>query len=43
LLGQGIIRERELDLADLELSTRIWMINSVRKWVEVRLLNKLTD
>ncbi|EMR05975.1 Para-aminobenzoate synthase component 1 [Bhargavaea cecembensis DSE10] len=41
LLEQGIIRERELDLSDLESSTRIWMINSVRKWVEVRLVNKL--
>lgn len=40
LLGQGVIREKELDLADLELSTRIWLINSVRKWVEVRLMNK---
>ncbi|WP_213423432.1 aminodeoxychorismate synthase component I [Bhargavaea massiliensis] len=41
LLEQGIIRERELDLSDLESSTRMWMINSVRKWVEVRLVNKL--
>lgn len=40
LLEEGTINEKELHLTDLESATRIWLINSVRKWVEVRLENK---
>ena len=37
LLDEGVIMEKELFVSDLESSSKIWMINSVRKWVEVRL------
>ncbi|WP_269920102.1 aminotransferase class IV [Caldifermentibacillus hisashii] len=35
LLKQGKISEKTLKLADLNTCTKIWLINSVRKWVEV--------
>lgn len=35
LLKQGKISEKILKLADLNTCTKIWLINSVRKWVEV--------
>ncbi|MEK0291457.1 aminodeoxychorismate synthase component I [Caldifermentibacillus hisashii] len=35
LLKQGKISEKILKLADLNTCTKIWFINSVRKWVEV--------
>ncbi|MED3643341.1 aminodeoxychorismate synthase component I [Caldifermentibacillus hisashii] len=35
LLKQGKISEKTLKLADLNTCTKIWFINSVRKWVEV--------
>ncbi len=37
LIERGIIRERTLRLADLERSTRFWLINSVRGWVPAEL------
>lgn len=37
LLSEGIIEEKVLTRADLKLATKIWFINSVRKWVEVQL------
>ncbi|MBM7654645.1 aminodeoxychorismate synthase component I [Neobacillus cucumis] len=39
LLKEGIIRERILTIADLRLSSKIWFINSVRKWLEVELVD----
>ncbi|WP_404332541.1 aminodeoxychorismate synthase component I [Mesobacillus maritimus] len=39
LIKNGEIQERTLTLGDLHKSKRIWFINSVRKWVEVRLIN----
>ncbi len=35
LLEQGEIKERILNPADLERASRIWLINSVRGWVQV--------
>lgn len=40
LLEEGDIAEKELNRSDLEAATRIWLINSVRKWVEVRLVHE---
>ncbi len=37
LLDQGAIVERVLTRDDLDRASRIWLINSVRGWVEVRL------
>jgi para-aminobenzoate synthetase/4-amino-4-deoxychorismate lyase len=37
LLATGVIQERVLTLDDLETATRLWCINSLREWVEVRL------
>ncbi|MCM3764742.1 aminodeoxychorismate synthase component I [Neobacillus niacini] len=37
LLNSGEIREKTLTLGDLEKATKIWFINSVRKWLEVQL------
>ncbi|WP_276522284.1 aminodeoxychorismate synthase component I [Kallotenue papyrolyticum] len=37
-LAQGQIAERRLTRDDLRRATRIWLINSVRGWVEVRLV-----
>ncbi|MGM0903840.1 MAG: aminodeoxychorismate synthase component I [Bacillota bacterium] len=39
LIKSGEIQERILTRGDLQKSKRIWFINSVRKWVEVRLIN----
>ena len=38
LLFNGIISEKTLTLADLNKSTKIWFINSVRKWLEVLII-----
>ena len=38
LLDQGKIRERVLSLPDLDRSTGIFLINSVRKWQEAELV-----
>jgi para-aminobenzoate synthetase / 4-amino-4-deoxychorismate lyase len=38
LLQSGDIQEKVLTLLDLKKSTKIWFINSVRKWVEVTLV-----
>ncbi|KZE39902.1 aminobenzoate synthetase [Bhargavaea cecembensis] len=40
LLKEGVIAERELSVSDLESCTKIWLVNSVRKWVEVRLVQE---
>ncbi|SDI26788.1 aminodeoxychorismate synthase component I [Natribacillus halophilus] len=37
LLEQGIVKEQILSIADLEKADRVWLINSVRGWVEVSL------
>jgi para-aminobenzoate synthetase/4-amino-4-deoxychorismate lyase len=37
LLDRGEIQERVVSVADLSRATRVWFINSVREWVEVRL------
>jgi para-aminobenzoate synthetase/4-amino-4-deoxychorismate lyase len=38
LLSQGEIMERRMDLADLRRASRIWVINSVRKWRDATLV-----
>lgn len=38
LLEQGELRERVLRKADLNETTRAWFINSLREWVQVRLV-----
>ncbi|MBO1001513.1 chorismate-binding protein [Pseudogracilibacillus auburnensis] len=40
LLSDGTIVERKIKKADLHSCTRIWLINSVRKWVEVELVKQ---
>ncbi len=37
LLEQGELRERRLTPADLIRAERVWLVNSVRKWVEIDL------
>ncbi|PLS05442.1 aminodeoxychorismate synthase component I [Neobacillus cucumis] len=37
LIKEGIIREKVLTFADLRQSSKIWFINSVRKWLEVEI------
>lgn len=37
LLDAGIVRERVVGREDLPRAARIWLVNSVREWVEVRL------
>jgi para-aminobenzoate synthetase/4-amino-4-deoxychorismate lyase len=37
LLNDGVARERVLYEADVRAATRVWFINGVRKWLEVRL------
>ena len=37
LIDAGHIQERRLAREDLRLATRVWLINSVREWVEVTL------
>ncbi|AZU62237.1 aminodeoxychorismate synthase component I [Neobacillus mesonae] len=39
LLINGDIQEKTLTVQDLQTCTKIWFINSVRKWVEVELVN----
>ena len=38
LLDQGLIRERVLTKSDVASAPRLWLINSVRGWVEARLV-----
>jgi para-aminobenzoate synthetase/4-amino-4-deoxychorismate lyase len=38
LMKEGVIREKVLTIADLQQSPRVWFINSVRKWLEVELV-----
>lgn len=38
LLKKGEIQEKTLTISDLKKATKIWCINSVRKWVEVKLI-----
>lgn len=38
LIKNGEVQEKVLTLADLTKSSKIWFINSVRKWLEVELL-----
>ncbi|MFC0302077.1 chorismate-binding protein [Virgibacillus soli] len=35
LLARGEIEEKRLTIQDLEMCSKVWFINSVRKWVEV--------
>jgi para-aminobenzoate synthetase/4-amino-4-deoxychorismate lyase len=37
LLRAGHVRQHNIRIADLERVTRMWLVNSVREWVEVRL------
>ncbi|MCQ6276875.1 aminodeoxychorismate synthase component I [Bacillus sp. V3B] len=39
LIKNGEVQEKILTIADLKKSSRIWFINSVRKWLEVELIN----
>ncbi|HEX6135261.1 MAG TPA: aminodeoxychorismate synthase component I [Longimicrobiales bacterium] len=41
LLAQHTIREADIRIRDLPRVTRMWLINSVREWVEVELLSAL--
>ncbi|MET3696411.1 para-aminobenzoate synthetase/4-amino-4-deoxychorismate lyase [Bacillus oleivorans] len=41
LIKEGVIQEKTLTLSDLEKSPKIWFINSVRKWLEVELIEEL--
>jgi para-aminobenzoate synthetase / 4-amino-4-deoxychorismate lyase len=36
LLRDGVVREADIPVADLARMSRMWLINSVREWVEVR-------
>ncbi|MDN4493525.1 aminodeoxychorismate synthase component I [Ureibacillus aquaedulcis] len=38
LIKEEIIQEKVLFLTDLENSSKVWFINSVRKWIEVELI-----
>lgn len=38
LLDDGAIRERILSTADVQAAPRLWLINSVREWVEAELV-----
>jgi para-aminobenzoate synthetase/4-amino-4-deoxychorismate lyase len=40
LIKEGIIRERILTIADLRESSKVWFINSVRKWLKVEIVDK---
>lgn len=40
LIKNGEVQEKTLTIADLKKSSRIWFINSVRKWLEVELIEK---
>lgn len=38
LIKNGQIHEKTITIADLKLCTKIWFINSVRKWLEVQII-----
>ncbi|MEH7416251.1 aminotransferase class IV, partial [Neobacillus drentensis] len=38
LIKEGMIREKVLTIADLKQSSKVWFINSVRKWLEVEVV-----
>ncbi|EKN67890.1 aminodeoxychorismate synthase component I [Schinkia azotoformans] len=38
LIDKGEIQEKSLTLSDLKKCTKLWFINSVRKWVEVKII-----
>jgi para-aminobenzoate synthetase/4-amino-4-deoxychorismate lyase len=38
LLEQGLIRERVLSKTEVASAPRLWLINSVREWVDARLV-----
>lgn len=38
LLKEGRIQEKILTMEDLKNCTNIWFVNSVRKWVKVKLI-----
>ncbi|QQK79991.1 aminodeoxychorismate synthase component I [Salicibibacter cibi] len=40
LFEQDIVKEHVLSIVDLEKANRVWLINSVRGWVEVSLKNR---
>ena len=37
LLREGRVREALISIDDVRTATRIWFVNSVREWVEVKL------
>jgi para-aminobenzoate synthetase / 4-amino-4-deoxychorismate lyase len=39
LLERGVIRERVVRLADMPRNTGLWLVNSVREWVPIRLVD----
>jgi para-aminobenzoate synthetase / 4-amino-4-deoxychorismate lyase len=39
LMKEGKIHEKVLTIADLRQSSKVWFINSVRKWLEVELVD----
>ena len=39
LIKEGKVHERALTTSDLQKSSKVWFINSVRKWLEVELVN----
>jgi para-aminobenzoate synthetase / 4-amino-4-deoxychorismate lyase len=41
LIKKGEIFEKVISLSDLEQCTRIWFINSIRKWKEVQVMQKV--
>jgi para-aminobenzoate synthetase / 4-amino-4-deoxychorismate lyase len=41
LIKKGEIFEKVISLSDLEQCTRIWFINSIRKWKEVQVIQKV--
>jgi para-aminobenzoate synthetase / 4-amino-4-deoxychorismate lyase len=41
LINTGEICEKKLSLSDLEQCTKIWFINSIRKWKEVQVIQKV--
>jgi len=41
LLEAGTIRERVLTKADVEAASRLWLINSVREWIDAELVGRL--
>ena len=43
LLDRGLVRERVLQRSDLTDATCLWLVNSLREWVEVRLPPRQAD